>query len=112
MIAVERLDDAREAEPHCRGDGVVLCPDDGAARHGQPGRVEEAVGEALVRRDIDGDAGCPRGHRRPDPLLVDALAQLDKRVTVEPNVWDVAAGRLVEDRLGRRARTPGARREG
>ena len=33
---------------------------------------------------------------------MDALAELDERVAVEPDVRDVAAGGLVEDRLGRR----------
>ena len=103
VIAVERLDDAREAEPGCRGDGLVLRPDDRAARYGQAGRVEQPVRQRLVRRDVDRDAGRPGRHRRSDPLLMDALAELDERVAVEPDERDVAAGRLVEDRLRRRA---------
>ena len=79
----------------------VLGLDDGALRDGQAGRVEEAVRQALVARDVDGDAGRLRRHRRPDPLLVDALAELDERVAVEADVRDVAARGLVEDRLGR-----------
>ena len=103
VVAVERLDDVRETEAESGGRGVVLGPDDLAARNGQPGRIEEAVRQALVRRDVDGDAGRPRGHRRPDPLLVDALAELDERVAVEADVRDVAARRFVEDRLCARA---------
>src|SRR5215210_1045203 len=34
---------------------------------------------------------------------MDALAELDERVAVEPDVRDVARRRLVEDRLGRRS---------
>ena len=33
---------------------------------------------------------------------MDALTELDERVAVEPDVGDVAARGLVEDRLGRR----------
>src|SRR5258706_2261509 len=102
VVAVERLDDAREAEPVGRRDRFVLGRDDGAARDGQPGRVEEPVRQAFVRRDVDGDARGLRGHRRPDPLVVEREPELDERVGVEPDVGDVAAGRLVEDRLRRR----------
>jgi hypothetical protein len=103
MVAVERLDDAREADsPGCVDGGVLGC-DDRAARNRQAGRIEESVREALVRRDVDGDARGPARHRRPDPLLMDTEAQLDERVAVEADVRDVAAGGLVEDRLGARA---------
>ena len=77
--------------------------DDRRLRHRQPGRVEQAVGQVLVAGDVDADRGRARGHRRPDPLLVDAVAQLDERVAVQAQVRDVARGRLVEDRLGGRA---------
>ena len=102
VVAVERLDDAREADPERGLDGRVLGVDDLALRDGQAGRVEEPVRQALVARDVDGDPRRLRGHRRPDPLLVDALAELDERVAVEPDVRDVARGGLVEDRLRRR----------
>ena len=103
VVAVERLDDARVADAVRGVGGLVLGLDDRALRDGQAGRVEEAVRQALVRRDVDGDATRPRGHRRPDPLLVDALAELDERVAVEADVRDVAARGLVEDRLRARA---------
>jgi hypothetical protein len=43
------------------------------------------------------------GHGGPDALLVDALAELDQGVLVEPQPGDVAGRRLVEDGLGRGA---------
>ena len=53
VIAVERLDDTREAEALRRGDGVVLGLDHLAAGHRQAGRVEQPVGQLLVARDVD-----------------------------------------------------------
>ncbi len=100
MVAVERLDHAREAEALRGGDRVVLGLHHLAPRNGEPGTVEEAVGQLLVGRDVDGDPAGPAGHRRADPLLVDALAQLDEAEPVEADVRDVAPGGLVEQRLG------------
>ncbi len=102
VVAVERLDHDRVAD--AVGDGGRLV---GGAHglllgHRQPGRAEQPGGEVLVGGDVDGDRAGGRGHRRPDPLLVDALAELDQRVLVEPDPGDVARDRLVEDRLGRR----------
>ena len=102
VVAVERLDDARKADPPGGLDRCFLIVHDGALRDGQPGGVKEPVGQALVARDVHADRGGLRGHRRPDPLLMDALPELDEAVPVEPDVGDVAACRLVEDRLGRR----------
>ena len=100
VVAVERLDHARVAEPARGRHRVVLGLDDLGARDRQAGRVEQAVGELLVARDVDGDPGGPARHRGADPLLVDALAELDEAVAVEADVRDVAAGGLVEERLG------------
>ena len=113
VVAVERLDDAREADPLRGGDGLVLGVDD-VARAGRAGRPSRAAGWSGSCRDAMSTpiADVLRGHRRPDPLLVDALAELDERVAVEADERDVAADRLVDERLGRRARTPGARRAG
>src|SRR5439155_27080266 len=83
VVAVEGLDDAREAEPGSRRDGFLLGGDDVRTGDGQAGRVEELDRHALVRRGVDADRRRPRGHRRADPLLVDALAELDERVAVE-----------------------------
>ena len=102
VVAVERLDHARVAEPLGRRDRAVLGIDDVRPRDRQPGRVEQPVGEALVRRDVDPDGRGQRGHRRPDPLLVDAVPELDERMAVEPEERDVAADRLVDERLRRR----------
>ena len=81
---------------------AVLGLDDVGARHRQPGRIEQSVGQALVRRDVDADGRRLRGHRGPDPLLVDAVAELDERVAVQADERDVAADRLVDERLRRR----------
>ena len=102
VVAVERLDHAREAEPLGGRDRRLLVVDDVGARDRQAGRVEEPVGQALVGRDVDPDRRGQRGHRRPDPLLVDAVPELDQRVAVEADERDVAADRLVDERLRRR----------
>ena len=103
VVAVQRLDDAREADAPGGADRVVLRVDDLRARHGQAGGVQEPVGELLVGRDVDRDAAGAAGHRGPDSLLVDALAQLDQAVPVEADERDVADRGLVEERLGGRA---------
>jgi hypothetical protein len=84
-------------------DRLVLGRDDLGAGHRQPGGVEQPGGELLVRCDVDRDPARATGHRRADPLLVDALAELDEAVAVEADVRDVAAGRLVEEGLRGRA---------
>ncbi len=99
VVAVERLDHARVAEPLGRRDRAVLGVDDVGPRDRQAGRVEQPVGQALVRGDVDADGRRQRGHRRPDPLLVDAVPELDERVPVEADERDVAADRLVDERL-------------
>ena len=104
VVAVERLDHDRVADParptatawsavrtdSCLGTGSPAAPSSRVVRS-----LSEATSTAI-------DAGL-RGHRGPDPLLVDALAELDQGVLVEPDPRDVAGDRLVEDRLGRRA---------
>ncbi len=102
VVAVERLDHAREAEPLGDRHGRLLVVDDVGARDGQAGRIEEPVGQALVGRHVDPDRRGQRRHRRPDALLVDAVPELDQRVAVEPDERDVAADRLVDERLGGR----------
>ena len=86
-----------------RGDRLLLGLDHLGARHGQAGRVEQLVRQVLVRGDVDADRRRLRGHRRADPLLVDAVAELDQRVAVEADERDVAADRLVDERLRGRA---------
>ena len=102
VVAVERLEHAWIADPLGRRDGVLLGVDDVGARDGQAGRVEQPIGQALVRRDVHADGRGLRRHRRPDPLLVDAVPELDERVAVEADERDVAADRLVDEGLGGR----------
>ncbi len=99
VVAVERLEDARVAETTRGAHRLVLGLDHLGPRHGQTRGVEQPVGQLLVGRDVDRDAAGPRRHGRPDPLLVDALAQLDQAVAIEAHERDVAAGRLIEQRL-------------
>ena len=106
MVAVERLQHARVADAARGGHRRLLVLDHLGLRDRQAGRVEQPVREALVRRDIDRDRRRPRGHRRADPLLVDAVAELDERMAVEPDERDVAAHRLVDQRLRRRPERP------
>ena len=75
VVAVERLHDARVAESAGCGHGRVRVGDDRRPRHGQPGRVEQPVREALVGRDVHRDATRLRRHRGADPLLAAALAR-------------------------------------
>ncbi len=102
VIPVERLDDTGESEALGRGHGALLGRDDVGPRDRQAGRIEESIGEVLVARDVDADAGGPGGHGGPDTLLVDTLPELDERVAVEADEGDVARSRLVENRLRRR----------
>ena len=59
VVTIERLDDAREAEPSGRRDGRLGGVDNVCAWHRQAGRIEQPVGQALVRRDVDSNAGRP-----------------------------------------------------
>ena len=68
--------------------------------HGQSGGAQELVGQALVARQVHGDGARARGHRRPDALLVDALAELDEAASVESDVGDVSRERLIDERRG------------
>ncbi len=102
VVAVERLDHAREAEPLGDGHGRLLAVDDVRTRDGQARRIEEPVGQALVGCHVDPDRRGQRRHRRPDALLVDAVPELDQRMAVEPDERDVAADRLVDECLRRR----------
>ena len=102
VVAVERLDHDRIADALGSLDRTLGRAHHLRARHGQPGRAEQLVGEALVRREVDRDGRSARGHRRADALLVDALAQLDQARLVEADERDVARHGLVDQRLGGR----------
>ena len=101
VIAVERLHHDREPDALRGLDGVVGGAHDPALGHRQPGRLEQLPGELLVARDVDGERGRERGHRRPDALLVPPLAELHEALVVQPDERHVAARGLVEDRLRR-----------
>ncbi len=75
VVAIERLDHARIAQASRGRDRLILGADHLGTRDGQAGRVQEPVGELLVGRDVDRDPARAAGHRGPDALLVDALAQ-------------------------------------
>ncbi len=102
VVAVERLDHDREADPPGRGHGAVDAADRLLLGHGQAGGAEQPGGEVLVGGDVDRDGRRRGRHGGADALGVDALAQLHQGVLVEPDPRDVARDRLVEDGLGRR----------
>ena len=102
MIAVERLHDTGKSELARRRRGLVEVLDHLRPGHGHPGRVEKAVRQALVGCDVDPDRRRLRGHRRPDPLLVHPLPELDQAEPIEPDVRDVAADGFVDEGLRRR----------
>src|SRR5256712_1189156 len=103
MVAVERLEDDRVADAGGDHGGLVGRADGFAFRHGQPGGGEQGGGQLLVPRTV-GTQGPGRGGLGcADSLLVLALAELDKRLIVEPDVGDVAAGGRVGDGPRRRA---------
>ena len=103
VVSVERLD--HHGVPDSLGclDGTSRAADGRLARDGEAGRAEQGRGEILVAGDVHGQSGRLRGHRRPNPLLMDALTQLHERGVVEPDPRDVAADGLLEDRRGRRS---------
>ena len=103
VVAVQRLDDDRVADPVGRRDRGLHRAHRLAARHRQPRRREQLGGEVLVAGDVDRERAGPRGHGGPDALGVDALAELHQGVLVEADPRDVAADRLLDDRRGRRA---------
>ena len=103
MVAVKRLEDDRVADAGGDRRGLIGRPDGFAFRHRQPGGGEQRRGQLLVPRDVDAQCRGAGGHGGADPLLVLALAELDKGLIVEPDVGDVPSGRLVENRLGRGA---------
>jgi len=55
VVAVEGFQDARETDPARGGHRPVRRVHHLGARDRQAGRVEEPVGQALVRRDVHGD---------------------------------------------------------
>ena len=86
-----------------RGHGRILVADDLRAGDRDAGRGEQLVRQLLVRGDVDAERARQARHRGPDPLLVDAVAELDERLVVQADRRDVAQRGLVEDGLRRRA---------
>jgi hypothetical protein len=72
-------------------------------RHRNPHVAQQLVGQFLVAGGFHGNVrGAPR-HRRPDALLVFAVAQLHQTLVVQPDRRNAAAARFVHD--GLRARS-------
>jgi len=106
VVPVERLRHHGEPDPARGGDRGILGAHDLAPRHGQTRRRQQLVRHLLVAGDVDREGTRHRRHRRPDPLLVLALAELHERVLVQAHPRDVARDGLVDDRLGRGPELP------
>ena len=91
VVAVERLDDARVAEPLRGGDRRRPRSSTTSARGtGSPASSSRRLVRLLSRRRRR-RCRTSASHGRPDPLLVGAVAELDERVAVEADERDVAA---------------------
>jgi len=90
MVAVQWLDHARIADPVGRGHGGVDAAHRLAAGDRQAGRGQQLGGQVLVAGGVDGQRADHRRHGGPDPLGMDALAELDQGVLVQPDPRDVA----------------------
>ena len=99
VVAVDRLHGHGVTNRRGRGRGLVLGADHFRARDRDAGRMQQPVGELLVGGDVHPQRARLAGHGRPDPLLVDAVPQLDEGLLVEPDVRDVAQCGLVEEGL-------------
>ena len=76
MVAVNRLHRHRVADAGRRSGSLILAAHHLGARDGDAGRLQQAIGELLVRGDVDAQRAGLAGHRGPDPLLVYPVAQL------------------------------------
>src|SRR5918995_2243767 len=81
MIPVEWLQHDRVADPRRGRDGLFDAAGDLAAWRGNADALQQAVCQILVAGDGVGDVGRHRGDRRPDPLLVAAVTELNERAT-------------------------------
>ena len=100
VVPVERFRDDRVPDPTRPLDGLVRRANDLAARHGQPCGGQQARRELLVTGDVDGQCRRAGRHGRADAALELALPELDQRLLVQSDPGDVAAHRLVDERLG------------
>ena len=89
VMAVERLDHHREAEPLGLLRRLLRVADDRLPRHGEPELLEDALGQPLVGGDLGGDLAGLAGEGRLDALLVLAVAELHERSFVEADPGDV-----------------------
>ena len=89
VVAVERLDDDGEAQPHRLFDRLLGVADDRLPGHGQPELIEDLMRQPLVGGDLDGDVAGLAGERRLDALLVLAVAELHQRALVQADPGDV-----------------------
>gem|GEM_PF-7088930 len=102
VVAVERLDHHRKAQPLRLARGVVGAAHDRAARHRHARVREKALGEVLVARGLDRDERRPARDARAQPLLMLAVAELDEARLVEADDGDAAPFGFVHQRLGSR----------
>jgi len=103
VVAVERLDDHRIAQPLGGGHGVLRPAHPLLLRHRQPEVAEDLVGQPLVGSDVDGGVTCLAGHRRLDAALVLAVAELHQRAVVQADPRHVAVLGGAHQRPGRGA---------
>ena len=102
VIAVQRLEDHGVADAVGQPDRIVDRTHRLRSRNRQPSSREQRESELLVAGDVNRNRGRLRGHRGPNPFLMDSLAELHERGGVEPQIGNVAAHRLLDDRLGGR----------
>ena len=102
VIAVQRLDHHRPAQPPRLAHRVLGVAHHRAARHRQPRLVEQLLGQVLLPRRLHRQVRGAPGDAGPDPLLPPPVAQLHQAVVVQPHDGDVAPLRLRHQRLGAR----------
>ena len=105
MVAVERLEHDRVADPRRSGERLVDgCEPSRHAATGMPTSCSSRFVRSLSLGDGVGDVGRGRGDRRPDPLLVAAVTELDERAArMQAQDRDAAPLRRRDDRRGRGA---------
>ncbi len=100
VVAVERLEHDGVADPAGHPHGVIGPADDLRGGHRQAGGRQQPVRQFLVGGDVDGERGRQGRHGGPDPLLVDAIAELHQGTGIQSLPRDVAGDGLVQDGLG------------
>jgi hypothetical protein len=105
VMAVERLDDHRVAQPFRLGDRVLGVVDHRLARHRQAELLQDLVGQPLVGGDLDGDLPGLAGDRGLDTLLIFPVAELHQRAFVQTDPGNVLL--LGGAHQGRRGRPHG-----